>query len=235
VKLPSARVRGLVAGWLVSVACASSPEPQFYTLFPDRGSTWASGPLEVQLRRPGLPSYLDRPQIVRHEQPGQLEFLGAARWAAPLEDMVGGVLAQNLAQRLPEASVYTESGAISSSPDAVVEIEIQRFELSEHGSIELIAQVAVHWPKTLAKPRLERYASSRSPSSRSTVQLVTQMSELLAELANEIAQSLTAGSPPAQAPAAPPTDAPESPPSSSTPAPPAASSLSLGRPSYQAP
>jgi uncharacterized lipoprotein YmbA len=208
VKLPRAWARGLVASWLVSIACASSPEPQFYTLFPGRGNTWASGPLEVQIRRPGLPSYLDRPQIVRHEQPGQLEFSGAARWAAPLEDMVGGILAQDLAQRLPEASVYTESGAISSSPDAVVEIEIQRFELSAHGSIELIAQVAVHWPKTQAEPRLSRYASSRSPGDRGTVQLVAQMSELLAELANEIAQSLTAGSPPAQAPRAPATDTP---------------------------
>lgn len=233
-KLSSARVRGLVAGWLVSVACASSPEPQFYTLFPDRGSTRASGPMEVQLRRPGLPSYLDRPQIVRHEQRGQLEFSGAARWAAPLEDMVGGILAQNLAQRLPEASVYTESGAISSSPDAVVEIEIQRFELSEHGSIELVAQVAVHWPKTLAEPRFQRYASSRSPSDRSTLQLVAQMSELLAELANDIARSLTAGSPPAQSPTAPRTQAPESQPSSVS-ASPAAPGVSLGRPPSQAP
>lgn len=216
-KLRSARLPGLIASGLVSVACASSPEPQFYTLFPDRGSTWASGPMEVQLRRPGLPSYLDRPQIVRHEQPGQLEFSGAARWGAPLEDMVGSILAQNLAQRLPDASVYTESGAISSSPDALVEIEIQRFELSEHGSIELFAQVALHWPKTLAEPRLQRFELSRSPSDRSTVQLVAEMSELLAELANEIARSLKAGSPPAPARVVPPVDAPASSPSSSAP------------------
>ena len=185
-----------MASALASTACASSPEPQFYTLFPRDGSTVASDPLEVQLRRPALPGYLDRPQIVRHEQPGKLEFSGDARWGSPLEKMVGDILAQNLAQRLPSASVYGESGAISSSPDALVEVDIQRFELTGHGSVELVAQVAVHWPKTAAAAQLERYALSRSPRDRGTTQLVNEMSALLAELANAIAQSLRAGSPP---------------------------------------
>lgn len=183
----------LMASALAGAGCASSPEPQFYTLFPHEGRVWEGEPLEVQLRRPGLPGYLDRPQIVRHEQPGKLEFSGADRWGAPLDGMIGSILAQNLAQRLPRASVYGESGAISSSPDALVEVDIQRFELTEHGSVELVAQVAVHWPKTEAPSRLERYALSRSPSERSTTRLVTEMSALLAELANAIARSLRAG------------------------------------------
>jgi uncharacterized protein len=188
-----------LAGSLASVGCASSPEPQFYTLFPEAGSTRESEPLEVELRRPGLPGYLDRPQIVRHEQPAKLEFSGAERWGAPLDDMIGTSLAQNLAQRLPNARVYTEGGAVSSSPDALVEVQIQRFELTGHGQVELVAQVAVHWPKTQAAARLERYDLSRSPKDRSTSQLVTQMSGLLAELANSIADSLRAG-PPTAAP-----------------------------------
>ncbi len=185
----------LVASSLASVGCASSPEPQFYTLFPRDGGAVTSQPIEVQLRRPALPGYLDRPQIVRHEQPGKLEFSGDARWGAPLEKMVGDILAQNLAQRLPSASVYGESGAISSSPDALVEVDIQRFELTDRGSVELVAQVAVHWPKTEAPAQLERYALSRSPKGRGTPQLVNEMSGLLAELANVIALSLRAGAP----------------------------------------
>jgi uncharacterized protein len=185
----------LLASALAGAGCASSPEPQFYTLFPHEGRQWVGGPLEVQLRRPGLPGYLDRPQIVRHEQPGKLEFSGADRWGAPLDGMVGSILAQNLAQRLPSASVYGESGAISSAPDALVEVDIQRFELTEQGSVELIAQVAVHWPKTEAPARIERYTLRRSPADRSTTRLVTEMSGLLAELANSIARTLRAGPP----------------------------------------
>jgi len=198
--------RSLLVGWLMAssiagVHCASSPEPQFYTLFPHEGRTWVGEPLEVQLGRPGLPGYLDRPQIVRHEQPGKLEFSGADRWGAPLDGMIGSILAQNLAQRLPSASVYAESGAISSSPDVLVEVDIQRFELTERGTVELVAQVAVHWPKAEAPARIERYTLGRSPTNRTTTRLVTEMSALLAELATSIAQSLRAGPPPSVNPA----------------------------------
>jgi uncharacterized protein len=189
--LGALRLPWLLAGMLATSGCASSPEPQFYTLVSSRGGSFASGPLQIQLRRPGLPGYLDRPQIVRQERPGQLELSGAERWGAPLEDMVGSVLAQNLAERLPSARVFTESSGISSPPDAQLEIDIQRFELTATGAVELVAQVAVHWPQALAAERLDRYAFSRSPKDKSTGQLVAQMSELLAELADSIAKSIT--------------------------------------------
>jgi uncharacterized lipoprotein YmbA len=176
----------------LALACASSPEPQVYALFPQRGSASRSQPWQVQLRRPGLPSYLDRPEIVWRQQPGKLEFSAAARWGAPLEDLVTSTMAQNLAQRLPSAHVFTESGAISASPDVLVEFDILRFELTERGAVELVAQVAVHWPRTPTADRLERYALRRSAPDRDTEQLVTRMSELLAELANPIALSLRA-------------------------------------------
>jgi uncharacterized lipoprotein YmbA len=189
--LGARRVPWLLAGALAICGCASSPEPQFYTLFSSPGGRFASGPLQIQLRRPGLPGYLDRPQIVRQEQPGQLELSGAERWGAPLEDMVGSILAQNLAERLPSARVFTEAGGISSLPDAQLEIDIVRFELTGRGAVELVAQVAVHWPQAQGAERLDRYAFSRSPKNHSTGQLVAQMSELLADLADSIARSIT--------------------------------------------
>lgn len=192
----------LAAAWLGSVGCGSSPEPQFYTLVPRAGSELPSAPLQVELRRPGLPGYLDRPQIVRHEVSEKLEFSANARWGAPLQDMVGSILAEDLARRLPGSSVFTEAGAISAAPDALIELDLQRFELTDKGAVELIAQVAVHWPKTSAAPRLDRYALSSPARGVSTAQLVTQMSGLLAELADSIARSISAG-PPEAAPAGP--------------------------------
>jgi uncharacterized lipoprotein YmbA len=66
----SACVALLAAILVTQGGCASSPEPQFYTLVSSPGRTFASGPLHIQLRRPGLPGYLDRTQIVCQEQPG---------------------------------------------------------------------------------------------------------------------------------------------------------------------
>lgn len=216
----SALAAYLVASSLAGVSCASSPEPQFYTLFPGQGPVWAGESLEVEVRRPGLPGYLDRPQIVRHEQPGKLEFSGADRWGAPLDGMIANILVQDLAQRLPSASVYGETGAISASPDALIEVDIQRFELTERGAVELVAQVAVRWVDVEASPGLQRFTLSRTLSSRSTTRLVAEMSGLLAELADSIARTLRAGPPPARPaaangagqPATPPSDAPEAPP-----------------------
>jgi uncharacterized lipoprotein YmbA len=188
--------RRLALACFASLACASSPEPQFYTLFPQHGSTLSSRPLQIELRRPALPGYLDRPQIVRHEQPEKLEFSGAARWGSPLQDMVGSILAQNLAQRLPSASVYVESGAISSSPDATVELDIQRFELTQNGAVELVTQVALHWSAAPDATRLDRYVLSRPAQDKGTSQLVSQMSGLLADLADAIASSIRSGAPP---------------------------------------
>jgi uncharacterized protein len=204
-KRPGASARRSAVGWLAAswlaassvghIGCASSPEPQFYALYPSAGSALTSQPLQVELRRPGLPGYLDRPQIVRRREPEKLEFSSDDRWGAPLQDMIGSVLAQNLAQRLPGTSVYTESGAISSSPDAVVELDLQRFELSASGSVELTAQVALHWEKSAAASRLDLYTLSRRSKGPNTGQLVTQMNGLLAELADGIAASIRAGAP----------------------------------------
>jgi uncharacterized lipoprotein YmbA len=129
------------------------------------------------------------------EQQGRLEFSGAERWGAPLDDLVASILTQDLGQRLPNARVYKESSAISASPDALVEVEIQRFELSANGSVELVAQVAVHWPEAPAQDQIEHYALRRATRNRSTEQLVAQMSGLLAELADSIARSLHDRSP----------------------------------------
>jgi hypothetical protein len=183
----------LAASLLASLGCASSPEPQFYTLFPEHGSSLPSPPFQIELRRPGLPGYLDRPQIVRHQQPEKLEFSGAARWGSPLQDMFGSIVAQNLAQRLPSARVYTESSGISSSPDALIELDIQRFELAPDGAVELVAQVAVHWSAAPEAARLDRYVLRRPARGDDTSQLVTQMSGLIAELADAIAASIPTG------------------------------------------
>lgn len=190
---PSLLAGALLVGAGAGAGCLSSPEPHFYTLFPRGGRVVPSQPMLVELRRPGLPGHLDRPQIVRHEGAEKLEFSSNARWGAPLQDMVGSILAENLEARLPGSSVYTEAGPISGSPDALVELDLLRFELMANGSVELIAQVAVHWPKTGAAARLERYALSRRPRGDGTTLVVAQMSGLLGELADAIARSMSDG------------------------------------------
>jgi uncharacterized lipoprotein YmbA len=123
---------------------------------------------------------------VRRATAERLELGGDERWAAPLDEMVGAALAENLAQRLPNCVVFSDSGAISAAPDVRVEVQFFRFELTPNGKVTLSAEVAVH--STGAQPPiLERFSLSKEPSSGRTSEIVESSSHLLAQLADGIA------------------------------------------------
>ena len=63
----------------MAVAC-TSPEPAYYTLAPVPGTPRRGGVALIELRRPGLAGYLDRPEIVRSGSAYQLRVAGSERW-----------------------------------------------------------------------------------------------------------------------------------------------------------
>ncbi|HYJ10932.1 MAG TPA: PqiC family protein [Polyangiaceae bacterium] len=182
----------LLCGCLLA-GCAHSPEPTYFALSAQRGPSLASGALKVELRRAGLPGYLDRPHIVHRATAERLELEGDERWGASLDEMVGATLAENLAQRLPSCAVYSEAGAISSVPDVRLEVQLVRFERTAQGTVELLAEVAVHQPRA-DTPTVQRFALSQKPASRRTADVVATMSELLGKLADGIAPLIARGS-----------------------------------------
>ena len=107
------------------------------------GPAQGGGPRTVQLRRIGLAGYLDRNTIVRADAGYRLHIDENERWGEPPADMIGRVLAQDLTQRLPGSTVFTEAGAITADADTVVELDVQRFDLDVSGVVILAAQVAV--------------------------------------------------------------------------------------------
>lgn len=170
---------------ILLLACAHSPDPTFFALSAQNGSPASSArALKVELRRTALPGYLDRPHIVRRATAERLELGGDERWGAPLDEMVGATLAEDLAQRLPGCIVYTDSGAISAPPDVRVEVQLFRFERTASGAVELLAEVAVHTgPETSST---QRFALSQRPASGQTSDVVTSLSQLLGQLSDGI-------------------------------------------------
>jgi uncharacterized lipoprotein YmbA len=180
--------------WMVAAAllagCAHSPAQTFFALSAKPGPALSAAPaLKVELRRTALPGYLDRPHIVRRATAEQLELGGEERWGAPLDEMVGATLAEDLAQRLPSAVVYTDGGAISAVPDVRVEVQLFRFERAAAGDVELLAEVAVH--TTAARgSSAQRFALSQKPASGRTSDVVSALSELLGQLSDGISQMI---------------------------------------------
>ena len=78
---------------------------------------------------------------------------------------MNAVLAEDLTQRLPGSIVFPEAGAISTDPDAIVEIDLNRFNPNPSGAIALDAQVLlVPLIKFFRVLRLEEDAADSSYS-----------------------------------------------------------------------
>ncbi len=173
-----------------ALAACSSPEPNIYTLVPEPGAAGITAFRNIEIRRPGLAGYLDRSDVVLKLSHYQLSTNSQQRWAAPLSEMIGRVLASNLSQRLPGSSVYTDEGAISADPDARVEVDIRRFDPDASGAVVLEAAYAVeqgsgHQP--LAARDIRLIANSAGAGAGAPA---AAMSGLLGQLSDQIAAAM---------------------------------------------
>lgn len=167
-------------------ACGSSPNPDLYTLAAQPGAEVVTRKLSVELRRIGLAGYLDRPEIVRGTMQYRLQVANSDRWGEPLGGMLDRVLTEDLVERLPQAAVFAESGAISTHPDTVLEIDIQRLDADAQGTMVLLAQVAVRPDgKTASASTIRLTRPIDAPTAQAHV---AAMSAAIALLADRIAQ-----------------------------------------------
>jgi uncharacterized protein len=136
-----ARLAGL--GLLVAQVACSSPDPNLYTIAPISAATQTGAPKVIALRQIGLARYLERSQIVRSSENYRLDVMSNDLWGEPLGSMLTRVLVDELSQRLPQSTVYAETGALSVSPDATIELNVSRLDLNAAGLLILQAQAAV--------------------------------------------------------------------------------------------
>jgi uncharacterized lipoprotein YmbA len=172
------------------LAGCASPSPSYFTLAAVPGDSVTTGPLRVELRQLGLAGYLDRPEIVRSTSGYQVALIPNARWGEPTGGMIERVFTEDLVRRLPEASVVSETGAISTTPDRVVEIDLQRLDTDASGEVVLLAQVAVRHETGAPGADARTYRLTARPASDSTRDLVAAESHLLGELADRVAATL---------------------------------------------
>jgi uncharacterized lipoprotein YmbA len=174
-------------------AACSSPNPILYVLAPVPGPARRGAPRNIALRSISLARYLERSQIVRSSEGYRLDVLSNEWWGEPLDALIDRILVQELAQRLPESTVFADTGAISTAPDATVEVNIQRFDLDRTGALLLLAQIAVGGKATGTRS----VSVSVPPTGKTTSALVAAMSNAIGQLANAIAALLAPEATPA--------------------------------------
>jgi uncharacterized protein len=184
-----------VAAAALVAGCAASPSPRLFLLAPtpSRAPATADFAGTVALKKVDIPSYLDRPQLVRLSDPYELQLSELDRWGEGTHEMVTRVLASNLGQRLPASQVFVaDSGALSVPAQIIIEVDINRFDAEPSGFVVLVGQWVVRHGELLrgidaATVRVE--GASAAPSD-----LVAAMSEALGGFADRIAASI--GKPP---------------------------------------
>jgi uncharacterized lipoprotein YmbA len=189
--------KGLVFSFCLAamVAACSSPDPAYYNLQTVPGSVVSVPPLVVEVRKPGLAGYLDRSDIVLKSTEYRLNVNGQLRWGEPLGDMIGRVLTQDLSQRLPGSSVFSEAGAISADADTRVEVDVQRFDEDATGQVKLVAEVVIERGQTHHPAASFHVDVASVPPGPGAAPLVGAMSNLLGTLADQIAANMKSVTP----------------------------------------
>jgi uncharacterized lipoprotein YmbA len=132
-----------------------------------------------------VPSYLERPEIVRRASEHELAPARSDRWAEPLDRAVPRVLAQDLAH-VTGRRVVPYPWKTTLVPACVVAVDLTRFEAVEGKRVELVADVDVARPAdSPAVRRHERIEIALAADDGGAI--AKAMSEAAAELAGKIA------------------------------------------------
>ena len=112
----------------LAAGCASTPASRFYTLRAASGPTAPSSNLSIAVGPVSVPAVVDRPQIVVNMGPNQVRLEEFNRWAAPLQNNIARVVADNLVLMLGTARVTLAAQTLSGDADYRAAIEVQSFE-----------------------------------------------------------------------------------------------------------
>ena len=170
----------------------SSPNPVLYTIAPAQGPVQTGSPRVIALQQIAMPRYLERSQIVRSSENYRLDVMSNDWWGEPLGAMLSRVLVEELGQRLPQSTVISESGAVSASPDATVEVNLQRLDEDASGNLVLQAQASIDF-KGRRGPVLHNFRFVVSPPTPDIQGEVSAISTAVGQLADGLSSMLVAG------------------------------------------
>jgi uncharacterized lipoprotein YmbA len=179
---------------LMAASC-SSPTPKLYTIAPIPGPEQSGTPKVVEVKSVGVAQYLQRSPIVRSSDGYRVDLRPNDWWGEPVEAMLGRVLVEDLAQRLPYVTVFSSAGAVTASPDAAVELQVQRMDLDQGGNLIFLAQSSVSF-KNKQSADTRSFRISLPPPSPGADGQVAAISTAVGQVADGIAAMLTHKPPP---------------------------------------
>lgn len=181
----------------VTLTACSSSDPGLYTLQPVAASTsqvasfsGLTTPTLVEIRKPTIPETLDRDRIVLDDGGYKLDVSKNDSWSAPLSAQIPHVLAADLRQRLPGTNFFVQDDATSTEPQAFVELVVTRFSRDSSGNAVVEAQASVHRADVDSALWTRRSIHLVMPAASGTEGLVSALSALIGQGADQIATDI---------------------------------------------
>jgi uncharacterized lipoprotein YmbA len=174
----------------LAAACAS-PASRFYTLSAGAAPAATSSNFSVAVGPVSIPAVVDRPQIVVTTGPNQVRPEEFNRWAAPLQNSIARVVAENLVAMLGTPRVILSSQTLGADADYRAAIEVQRFESALGEATTLDAVWTVIRAKD-GKSQTGRTTVREVTSDKSYDALAAAHSRALARLSQDIAGAVQA-------------------------------------------
>lgn len=112
---------------ILLAGCASTPAARYYTLSATPAPAATASDLSVVVGPVSVPAMVDRPQIVVTTGQNQVQPEEFNRWAAPLQDTIARVVAENLVALLGTPHVTLFPQTLSTDAGYRAAVEVQRF------------------------------------------------------------------------------------------------------------
>ena len=105
--------------------CGSSPPARFYTLSATTAPAATSSSLSIAVGPVSVPAVVDRPQIVVSTGPNQVRLDDFNQWAAPLQNHIARVVADNLVVMLgtPRVTLSTQPSGVDAEYRAAIDVQ----------------------------------------------------------------------------------------------------------------
>jgi len=176
---------------VVAAGCGSSPSARFYTLSAAAAGAGAPSNISVTVGPVAIPAAVDRPQMVVTVGPNQVRLEELNRWASPLSNDIGRVVAENLATMLGTPRVAASGQTLSPDADYRVAIEVQRFDsaLGEAATLEAVWSVG---RSSDGRSRTGRTSARETAPDRTFDALAAAHSRAVARLSQDIADAVRA-------------------------------------------
>ena len=187
----------LLAIILILTGCGTTPPSKFYMLesMPEdeaiQASSGRQSDVHIGIGPIKFADYLDRTQIVTRTDGAEVKLSETHRWAEPLRDNFGRILAENLSKLLHTDEITLHPSRSWSEIDYQVLVNVWRFDASAQGKVSLVANWSLRGKGGSQRLTMKKSVFSADvESAASYADIVRALSETVGMLSHEIARAI---------------------------------------------